>query len=745
MCAPHMDEPPSHRPLHIQLEFSATELYHSQVFPSSQIRQVIISCVRGATHQTITNITPDGRFAADFVLEPLREGVELVDTLKLFFFGPDRCILMGGYIDLHRTLSSLSNGKSSVTTEFTNRRNGTSLFLRTSDPGGLMEANMHRFLSAGGRLTASALHDTEEATGMFRRIIETVGHSLLDGPFLHLEGSGAHLFLNVGTTHIMSGQVTTMMQYSDDMRPDEALLDLFIDSSVLFYMVVDTLHYRGTTLDKALEDLVPPEEWTPAECLRLQGRFLEAVCQAPRRSGGAFRYTVDATPIPVDPNTPNRFRMELTEYFRRPLSEPMDPDALVADDCEGLTEVIADSIAAMGRVYRRFGTDPSALADGILADQSIIRFLDADQRLRFARLVVGLGRSVDNGCIECDKVMMSVLGAAMKTQGNEGKIGGHVAGCLRVFPHQGRTHDTEPLVEIMLEGTNFAEDEKDDRFLMVPLGDDRNGVAAVSLSGVSNLISLWLFDAKPTSLVSMHFSHLSPNPFYNMAFVQGDRLLASHPPTLHRKTAPGSVETTPKPECDSLLVYGVPVSQIDNYDLKVQIDERTDYCLSPEEQAWLRQHCDDRAQEIHTPDIPLERLIRYTETRWWPIDVPDHPASAPNPAFFKPVLRPHIDCVVSELIPPSLVLLAEAKGNGRAEELRREETRLLVDAHLRMRATQHDHGGWLESNATCASHEWLSIDCLMRRLSVFTDEANSDTLEGIVRDALDLALRGKGA
>ena len=310
---------------------------------------------------------------------------------------------------------------------------------------------------------------------------------------------------------------------------------------------------------------------------------------------------------------------------------------------------------------------------------------------------------------------------------------------------------TEPLEEVVLEGTNFSEQDKDDRLLHVPLqpgvGPNRRE-ALVRMSDVANVLSDWMAindvmstaretlereeaaraikcgrNARPiaalskqekedvinrmeqTISVGLHFSNMNPDRFYRTVYLRGDRVLASD----LNKLLPESKHPLP-------YQFGVDMPHLTNREAVVELERFGMESLSAEEVKWLEKHAEARRSEIHPPITSKAKLSAYLHTHWRAIELPSEQECACH--------RPHIDCVIGRSLP--------MHPNSKTIDL--------AQLSLLLRQMHDENEQFLSRIGTdrAMGAVWYSMDSVFSRLSIFTDQ--DEPLQDLIRDSLERAL-----
>jgi hypothetical protein len=703
--------------IHLRFQATAIELYQNSAFLTPALKLVYVTCTDQSTH-TQASIPENGTFVVDFHLY----GSYLVDTLKFHFFDGEGHFIASSYVDLPELMANLKANKPTDKIVRNSREPNISVHLSIMPFAGEPLPNYTKPLSEMG-FKPSVLKDTARANDLFRRMNTNV-FTLLNGQCIMKVQTGARMFMQTMTTHAMEDQYTLTVFMERDMDPPNELLDLYLNSGILMYSLIDSMHFRGVIIDN-FKDF--PDEYI--------ARFVIALSQTIQRSNHECRYMPDTTPIPDDPSSSSREhtnsrpnKLKSTEYFKRTMCEPFLGDALYVDDCEGLGETIINVVKAFGYLYRvvcKGKCEPdSELRTAMKSRLFPPHLINATEGEKSDLLEIALkiGKMVESNEIRCRIVIMSCHAAYVGAAGN-GEIGGHVTVSLQYRPADDPANTRNEWFDVILEGTNCTESDAFDENVKISV---TSGVIDCHLSDVAQLVEeLMLTEVDNDQITTgpftprfgLHFSDINRLKVYNTVFTQGDRLLA----TRTQQCDIDSTEASRSEQEVKQLEYGLSAAEISNYAIRQEL-EIQGLCINEGERAWLNNFCVQRALEIHTPFVTLPVLDEYLTKHWQRIE-------PPTTAAFRPGTHT-TDCFVSWALDADpakynpIVQAAVARSNDMNRLVKKE----MEESH----ETSGNHVPW------CHSRSWASMGSLMTCMTISLDDRCH--LEGLVKRAMTYAL-----
>lgn len=600
--------------IHLKFDATARFIYKHSAYATPPARLALITCVDSASYAVVPVDPHTSTFSVDLQLTAGRH--PLVDTLKFHFFDDQGHFILASYTMLESMLEGLCTEKGTSLWFANHREPNITMHLELRDRDGAAQAALEAYHRA--HIEPSALHGTERSVELIKKVQMSIAAALLakdaHGKSIYeiTGASGGTLFVDGITTLPMEGQYIPTPMIDLIMQPPPELLDLYLYSGMLMYCLIDTLHYKGLTVDEALA--MPKSELAV---------FVNALCETLQRSNHECRYFPDTTLVP---DQQGQNVLAPTEFFKRPLGEPFLGDSIYGDDCEGLGMAIKYLFLAFEYMAK---TDPG---DRLFPEHLIA--VDAEGKRKLRELALKIGRMIQHRELMCKMIIMS-CGAAFVGAKDGGDIGGHVTTSIQYRPASDA--DGQPM-DFLCEGTNCTEAHgSEDANLVIPIKHRQNMTATVPLSYVANAITELIMThmtdaaAKPPRF-AIHLSDINRLAVYNTIFIQGDQFMATRLP-------------------DGREQFGILPSDLDNYQVKQPLDLAL-VALTPEEKQWFLNFCQARSREIHTPPIPAATLDAYLRAHWQPISLPATSVSATH--------RPHLQCYVSQPMSADPAVYTEA-------------------------------------------------------------------------------------
>ena len=534
----------------------------------------IVNTVDGGA-SAVVPIAPDGTFSV--CLPFPRGGQHERDTLKFHFFAAQDIFMGSNDIGFEHFLKHLNetagkektkpvaNGDIPPILACTHNfhKHTVSMWARGTQTPSEAAATLEAYTR--DRPMPSALHTADAFWPAFRDELRQIQAALYREARVTPNNGGA-MFVNVGTWHGMQNQATSTLHLQADMEPTAAQMDMLIDSGILTYFLVDTLHFRGITVDQALG--LEGRELT---------RFAGTVSMTAQRSAHTAPYFQDMT---MELDDSGSAQTRISEHFKRMFGEPFnrgvkpEAGALIHDDCDGLAADLHVVLLAFRRLWERFGdqgpsdgNDVQSLfpqhlhSDGGGMSPEIL----ADFRRKVMAMGLKIGKALKEEKIRSFLVFMSMIGSHPTESIPSGPVflplGGHVLHSLQDW-HEGE----DKVFDILNEGTSLFAYENHDPFLNLriqkniataaPTSDDANTddfaptteehfqAIRIPMSAVINELSTHLLSSAaedneqrmathpameegsdPMQRICMHVSELTRYNNYVAVFVQGNKLV----------------------------------------------------------------------------------------------------------------------------------------------------------------------------------------------------------------------------
>lgn len=564
----------------MQLDFTVTAKVYSGIshskkmhaFPTSTINRVIVCNAEGCSYLHTTSVS-DGKFDVKFELKPLDENCKLSDQLKFHFYTGNKIpiVIAAGAVKMG-SIIRLMKGKEIDPIKFNCNFSPVFVQLHFHPP----TAPNTKFQAP--KMVKSCLENSKihgQITMATNAFISSIIKSKLD-----LQANvGAPMFCNLISAHNFENEVTSHINFQQDISPTPKHGLLYNRSGLTMTALAESLHNFCVTPQNVLNMKNESKEFT---------NFVANVCQSYMRSAHICPYVSDEV-LDSQLDSTGNLNHVLSESFKIPLHEPYLENAtyLCADDCEGQATFMLHLFKSFGFMY-----DASKQTDTQYTDMmpAILFDMTQDEKKELWNVAMKIGKCVSNEDLQCHITLVSAGGASLGDGG--GQVGGH-ATCVLV----NNVNKEQPLTQIM-EGTNSMMWDDDNTMLdlsnpMIPMKMPLVQIANMLTSNIAKIMGMENKN-DPDFRKLIHLNSENQSKFYKTAYCQNGNLLASN------------VNNALK------LNYGISMEHISDTKTKVYMPITANLTNSIVRNEEAHQFCNNhrikRKNEIHPPLMSSEKL-----------------------------------------------------------------------------------------------------------------------------------------
>lgn len=577
----------------MQLDFSVTAnvfsgVSHSkkmQVFPTNTINRVIVCNKEGCTYSHITDVK-DGKFDVNFELKPLEKDLVLSDMLKFHFYTGNKIplVIAAGAIKMG-SIIRLMKGKEIDPVQISCNFSPVFVQLSFHSPTSI-NPNIQV-----PKLERSCLQNTEthaQITLLTNACVTSIIKSKLD-----LRANiGAPMFCNLMSAHNFEKEITSHINFQQDISPSLKHGKLFYKSGLTMTALAESLHNLCVTTDEVMKMDDSGKEFT---------NLVANVCQSFMRSAHICPYVSDEV---LDPKLDSSGSIHhlLSESFKMPLHEPYVENAtyLCADDCEGQASFMLHLFESFGHLYERENHKTGQFKHFEKAMPTSLFKMTDDEKSKLWQVAMKIGSCVNTKKIQCHITLVSAGGASLGD--SEGQVGGH-ATCVLV----NNCNPQSSITQIM-EGTNSMTWDDDNREVdlsnpMIPLKMPLVQVANMLTTNIAKIMGMEK-NNDPDFRKLIHLNSQNQSKFYKTAYCQNGNLLASN-------------------DGNSLkLEYGINMNSISDSKKKVLMPVTAALTNTVVQNSSAHAFCEthrlQRKNEIHPPLVSKEKLSSLI-AHWTPM------------------------------------------------------------------------------------------------------------------------------
>jgi|GEM_PF-6817499 len=571
--------------MHLKFAVSA------QVFNSSTkkllnenvLNRVIVCNKEGCTYAHITKIEK-GNFEVDFDLRPLKADTTLSSTLKFHFYTGNKIpiVVAAGGVKMD-SIIGLTQGSPMISEQFSCNFSPVMVSVHFHPPAvAIVHGELPTFENSC--LKNTAIHG--QLTQLTNAGVSNILRSKLDLK----QNIGAPMFTNLTTAHNFDSELTSHINYQEDVQPNKVNGKLFYKSGLTMTALAETMN----NLCLHVSDVLQMENSDPKFT-----NVIANVCQSFMRSAHACPYVSDKVLSPELDNS-GALKHLLSESFKLPLHEPYLEDAtyLCADDCEGQAAFMLHLFHSFGFLYEKHNVKSGLYKHYEVAMPQHMFKMNDEEKSQMWKLAMKIGSCVSNKSIKCHVALVCAGGASLGD--NSSDVGGH-ATCLL------ENTVASPHVQIM-EGTNSM--LWDDDMREIDLGNELVPMK-MSLVQIANMLTMNLSkimgcgaQEHPDYRKLIHLNSKNEDQFYKTVYLQNGVLLASHSQDPIRPN------------------YGITMKNICNTNVKILMPVTgnliNSLSKSVEAYTFCKEHREKRRDEIHPPLASKEKIMSIV-SHWTPI------------------------------------------------------------------------------------------------------------------------------
>ena len=575
--------------INIRFDAKVTAFSEKGQFPAGTVAAVIFTNKDGCSHKHI-DVDKKGNLSVDYVMQPLTSNMKMTDRVKMHFMFRDNADgqlrpISAGHMGVDQLADAVKAGSNEA---FQSNFNSNTVQLNFKQDA---LTRMHLELQAlqnTKNIETSVLVDSDRHV----ENMKTLDHSVRTGLQSNLEitpDNGGHMFKSMFTAHIMGGEATLYNLYHLDFMGAKNY-----PPWLATYQLAETLHTNGLTCEQV--KALPPDQAT---------RFVGSYAQTMMRSASASRYESDLT-LNEDPALADTKQgTMLSEVFKSPFREPVVKTpgkrrTVIADDCEGQTSIITDTVNHLGFMHANLKTqfeqnDNFLSYNSLMTDyfpRDLFGQMPKAHQTKLMDLAMYLGEKIHTKEIEVKVTLVSANAAAYGQEANGPKqVQAHACASLVC------NHPSYPMA-VMLEGTSCLADEIKTKKVdiggeFVPMTDVVN---TLTTQPPFNLMASHPELDQSEVRLAMHVTH-SKGSFYRTAFCQNDTLLGAQ-------------------IGDSPMSYGIDMEYLADHKIKIHMPVQGKV-LKAGEYEELQHYVTARMDEIHPPLIDHHELRQDLE--WAPM------------------------------------------------------------------------------------------------------------------------------
>ena len=577
----------------MQLNFSVSASVFSGValskknkmFPADVINRVIVCNKEGCSYAHITKIE-NGNFDVEFELKPIDKNVKLCNSLKFHFYTGNKVplVIAAGEVSMG-SIIRLMKGKDIDPVQINCNFSPVFVQMHFHPPKTPLT------VSSVPKFENSCLNDSDT----YARII-TLTNNYVSGIIktkLNLETNiGAPMFCNLMSAHNFSKQVTTHIDYQQDVTPTVKNGKLFYKSGLTMCALAETHLNLCLTPEQVMKMPLESKEFT---------NFVANVCQSFMRSAHICPYVSD-TVLDSKLDSSGNVHEILSESFKLPLHEPFPENAtyLCADDCEGQATFMLHLFHSFGYLHAKQNSKTGLFKHFEVAMPANLFKMNDEEKAQLWKVAMKIGSCVNDKKLECHVTLVCAGGASLGDSSSS--VGGH-ATCVLV----NNTIPEKQITQIM-EGTNSMLWDDDNTTLdlsnpMIPLKMPLVQVANMLTTNIAKIMGLEQAD-DPDFRKLIHLNSDNEQKFYKTAYCQNGNLLASN------------VANSLK------LDYGIGMNSMSDQQKKVLMPVTPSLINSLVQNDKAHSFCNEhriaRRDEIHPPLMSKEKLSSLI-SHWSPL------------------------------------------------------------------------------------------------------------------------------